>query len=308
MINKPTFDQEGTKNRLQRFLNKKNSVLYALEYMNNYEDDPIHAVEAFSMFLAEYSEELINTQEDPVSILHRVGKSHGLTEETLYEIENCITNTDYSPYKKSGNKKIKVSYNEFLKSANLVDDEFSRTYYNDPEEFGYDYNAYERYNFSRSEDMELLSKHLLGIAYKGISYDKESVAYKLTGALYYFSRRNAEELRGMTTAYYNLKDIGSAVGFEMKDAIYIMDLLSDVATSDVSFDDPNSQNSLKKAFKDFFLNKIFMESDNYGNIKLPTQEELDNMNSDEAEINKGATVQDGFKMAKQRANYLENRR
>lgn len=303
-MNEPIINNDKIKDDISKFLTKKNSIHRALKGYSTYEEDTIHAVEAFSSFLAAYSEELINSDSDPLDILKELAPQYDLSDITISEIENCILNPDSSPIKKSGGSKVKTSYVNFLKNTGLEDSEESREYYANPEDSGYSPYAYERYNFSRANDMELLSKHLLSKAFGGMSYDTESAAYKLCGALYYFSRRNMEELTGMTTAYQNLHDI-SAIKFEIKDAKFVMDLLYDCVTSERGFDDPNFRNALKKSFYDFFLKKAFMETDDYGNIFPPSQEELDNMNSSESKGATGATVQDGFTMSERRSNFLK---
>ena len=122
--------------------------------------------------------------------------------------------------------------------------------------------------------------------------------------MYYFAKRNAEELEGMVSFDQNLEDVGT-ISFNFRDAMLILDEITSLPKLIEQIGDPNFKNNIMKASHDFFLKKVFFETDDYGYIFPPTQEELDNMRGSEQDGREGAKLQDGFKAADQRSNYLK---
>ena len=68
------------------------------------------------------------------------------------------------------------------------------------------------------------------------------------------------------------------------------------------FNNDNRNAVFKKMFMDFFLHKVFMESDAYGNIKPGNPDELDSAHAEKAT---GAKWRDGFKVYDSYVNFQE---
>jgi len=310
-LNKPVINNDKIKESLSNYLTKSDYLLGVIQSIDDFEKDPAHSLELFSTFLSEYSDLLLEGLE-PKEALSKAATNNGISSDVASHIELLIDYKDMAPVMKDGSTKVKMSYNEFLSYHNFEDNETSRMMYNSDSsksengEFDWTtvYSKDKRFNFTRAQDMELLSRHLLSQVYKGIGYDTESAAYKMTGIMYYFAKKNAEELQGMTSLIQNVEDIGT-IGFRYNDAMMVLDGIMDIADLATHTDDPNFSNKVRSKFYNFFLNKVFLETDDYGYILPPTQEELDNMDSSEIEGRTGYQVQDAFKVADRRSNFMK---
>ena len=311
MMNKPIIDNDKIKSGVSRYLTKDNYLHQTIQDIEDYENDPAHALESFTTFLSEYSNRLMNG-EDPKDALYNAADDTNTSREIAAALEVMLDNPDLAPAIKDGGSKDIMSYNEFCKKYELSStDPLSRVIYasekpdegSDLPDYVKAYNRSALYNFTDADDMELLSRHLLSNVYKGMSYDDESLAYKICGIMYYFAKRNAEELEGMVSFDQNLEDVGT-ISFNFRDAMLILDEITSLPKLIGQIGDPNFKNNIMKASHDFFLKKVFFETDDYGYIFPPTQEELDDMRASEQDGREGAKLQDGFKEADRRSNFL----
>ena len=151
------------------------------------------------------------------------------------------------------------------------------------------------------EEYKILADNIKALTFKGYEYDKDSPEYIIAGALRYLIGRVDLEMRSNSDLVTNILDFSNINLFGTPVAEGISSVSSFIDNIS-KFNNDNRNATFKKMFMDFFLHKVFMESDAYGNIKPGNPDELDSAHIEKAT---GAKWRDGFKVYDSYVNFQE---
>ena len=151
----------------------------------------------------------------------------------------------------------------------------------------------------RSFAIKHLADNIKALTFKGYEYNKDSKEYIIAGALRYLVGRVDLEMQSNSNLVTNIMDFKTLNLFGtpfMEGVSSVSSLINDID----NLNNDNSKAIFRKMFVDFFLHKVYLESDVYGNIKPGNPDELDSAHVEKAT---GVKWRDGFKVYDSYVNF-----
>lgn len=290
MLVKPNINPDAVREGINNRFGKNSDVSVIL----NSQEDVIHFTNNISNMLYDLSDKLSDGSiTDPMQVIEELGAIYGISAE---DSRNFIEFMD--GYHKDGGAITNMSYSEYLHKYNLEDSPTNK------EDYQYfieknDDAIKKTFDMNNPEEVKILADNIKALTFKGYEYDKDSPEYIIAGALRYLFGRVNLEMQSNSYLITNIMDFKPLNIFGTP----VMEGLSSVSSFINNVDKLNNDNGrtkLKKMILDFFLHKVFMESDAYGNIKPGNPDELDSAHAEKAT---GAKWRDGFKVYDSYVNF-----
>ena len=282
----PDSVREGINNRFG-----KNSNIAAIL---NSQDDVIHFTNNISNMLYDLSDKLSDGSiTDPMQVIEELGAIYGISAE---DSRNLIEFMD--GYHKDGGAITKMSYSEYLYKYNLEDNATNK------EDYQYfieknDDAIKKTFNMNNPEEVKILADNIKALTFKGYEYNKDSPEYIIAGALRYLFGRVNLETQSNSSLITNIMDFKPLNIFGTPTMEFLSSISSFINNAD-KLNNDNGRTKLKKQILDFFLHKVYLESDVYGNIKPGNPDELDSAHAEKAT---GVKWRDGFKVYDSYVNF-----
>lgn len=290
MIVQPNINPDAVREGINNRFGKKSNVASIL----NSQDDVIHFTNNVSNMLYDLSDKLSDGSiTDPMQIIEELGAVYGISATDSRDIVDYMDG-----YHKDGGAITKMSYNEYLHKYNLEDTTNNREDY----QYFIDKNdklIKKTFDMSNPQDVKILADNIKALTFKGYEYNKDSKEYIIAGALRYLIGRVDLEMQSNSNLVTNIMDFKTLNLFGTP----LMEGVSSVSSLINDIDNLNNDNSkaiFRKMFVDFFLHKVFMESDAYGRLKTSNPDELDSAHVEKAT---GAKWRDGFKVYDSYVNF-----
>lgn len=290
MIVQPNINPDAVREGINNRFGKKSDVAAIL----NSQDDVIHFTNNISNMLYDLSDKLSDGSiTDPMQVIEELGAIYGISAE---DSRNLIEFMD--GYHKDGGAITKMSYSEYLHKYNLEDSPTNK------EDYQYfiennDDTIKKTFNMNNPEEVKILADNIKALTFKGYEYDKDSPEYIMAGALRYLIGRVDLEMQSNSFLVNNITDFKNLNLFGTP----LVEGISAVSSffNNLSYlKDDNRKAIYRKQFIDFFLHKVFLESDAYGNIKPGNPDELDSAHAEKAT---GVQWRDGFKVYDSYVNF-----
>ena len=292
MIVQPNINSDAVREGINNRFGKNSDVAAIL----NSQEDVIHFTNNISNMLYDLSDKLSNGSiTDPMQVVEELGAIYGISAE---DSRNLIEFMD--GYHKDGGAITKMSYNEYLHKYNLEDNPTNK------EDYQYfieknDDAIKKTFNMNNPEEVKILADNIKALTFKGYEYDKDSPEYIIAGALRYLFGRVNLEMQSNSSLITNIMDFKPLNIFGTPTMEFLSSISSFINNAD-KLNNDNGRTKLKKQILDFFLHKVYLESDVYGNIKPGNPDELDSAHAEKAT---GVKWRDGFKVYDSYVNFQQ---
>ena len=290
MLVQPIINPDSVREGINNRFGKNSDIATIL----NSQDDVIHFINNISNMLYDLSDKLSDGSiTDPMQIIEELGAIYGISAE---DSRNLIEFMD--GYHKDGGAITKMSYSEYLHKYNLEDNATNK------EDYQYfieknDDAIKKTFNMNNPEEVKILADNIKALTFKGYEYDKDSPEYIIAGALRYLFGRVNLETQSNSSLITNIMDFKPLNIFGTPTMEFLSSISSFINNAD-KLNNENGRTKLKKQILDFFLHKVYLESDVYGNIKPGNPDELDSAHVEKAT---GAKWRDGFKVYDSYVNF-----
>ena len=312
LLNQPEINQEKARDSYYKRFLKTSPFTKMMHKIPEFKEDPIRTMERFSSMLEDYAEAISEGKyESCEEAFRELCKIYGYGNLGKYFFMGKVKEKNSNEYDQASFDIWKNTYPELqekvsrywnIQNDKQLDKQLYQIYLGliggettlSPKEL----KKYSKYSVPPAyfdpydeEEVQVLADNLRGAALSGLSYDEESLGWKLSGWLDYFATTLAVETSSQAMVLSNLSDIRSGISVVPPGAMDVVNSVTGLVDKLINDDRPIMHTIKSELLNNLILRRFALETDDLG---MAAKKMIRDKNASYVLENEGIQIMDGY--------------